>query len=192
ASELIPITLYFDNDHPNPNTWDTVTSINYSEAYDAYLNKQKQFESEFSKGYRSSEKTALTDSVARFFDNDVTGEYQKLLKFAALLKELVLKDQLIIITIKGYTSPLNTTEYNNALAKRRISSLENFFRTYDNGFFVPYEEEGKIIITRVAFGETMVRTGVSDDPNDRRNSVFSPLASAERKIRIIAVQVNKD
>jgi len=44
----------------------------------------------------------------------------------------------------------------------------------------------------VAFGETMVRTGVSDDPNDRRNSVFSPLASAERKIRIIAVQVNKD
>lgn len=192
ASELIPITLYFDNDHPNPNTWDTVTSINYSEAYDAYLNKQKQFESEFSKGYRSSEKTALTDSVARFFDNDVTGEYQKLLKFAALLKELVLKDQLIIITIKGYTSPLNTTEYNDALAKRRISSLENFFRTYDNGFFVPYEEEGKIIITRVAFGETMVRTGVSDDPNDRRNSVFSPLASAERKIRIIAVQVNKD
>ena len=191
ASELIPITLFFDNDHPNPNTWDTLTTINYTDAYNRYVEKEELFCSEFSKGYRGDEKDLLRDSVLNFFDYQVSSEYQKLLKFAALLKELVLKDQQIIITIKGYTSPLNTTEYNEALAKRRISSLINFFREYDDGFFLPYEASGKIIIQRVAFGETLAGINVSDDPNDRRNSVFSPLASAERKIRIIAVSVNE-
>lgn len=192
ATELIPITLYFDNDYPNPNSWDTLTQHNYVDLYNDYFLKRKTFAAEFSKGYRGEVKTQLEDSIENFFDHQVTGEYQKLLKFAALLKELVTKDQVIVITIKGFTSPLNTTEYNENLAKRRISSLVNFFRTYDNGFFVPFEEEGKILIQRVAFGETLANTAVSDDPNDRRNSVFSPLASVERKIRIIAVSVNKD
>ncbi|NLA24797.1 MAG: OmpA family protein, partial [Bacteroidales bacterium] len=192
ASELIPITLFFDNDHPNPNSWDTTTSINYADSYEAYISHRKLFETEFSRGFRGNDKTLLTDSISRFFDAEVVGEYQKLTKFASLLKELVQKEQVIEVTIKGYTSPLHSTEYNEVLAKRRISSIENFFYEYDNGFFLPYIESKKIVISRLAFGKTMVRGNVSDDPRDRRNSVFSPAASAERKVQIVAVSVNKE
>jgi len=107
------------------------------------------------------------------------------------MKELLLSGQKIVVTIKGYTSPLNTVEYNNNLAKRRISSLVNYFYEWENGFFREYIESGMIEYEFVAFGKTLSDGKVSDDPNDPRNSIYSPAASRERRIEIIAVSVEE-
>jgi len=92
--------------------------------------------------------------------------------------------------LKGYTSPLNTAEYNLNLAKRRISSLLNYFMEYDNGAFKPFIEKKTLKFELIAYGKTLADKNVSDDPNDARNSVYNPSAGMERKIQIIAVSVN--
>ncbi|MCZ8283948.1 MAG: hypothetical protein O9353_00695, partial [Bacteroidia bacterium] len=99
------------------------------------------------------------------------------------------------ITMKGYCSPLASTDYNVNLAKRRISSLRNYFMEYENGRFVKYvdntnEKEGRIEFFNEDIGELPVST-VSDDVKDVRNSIYSPYAAAERKIQIIAISYLK-
>ena len=93
--------------------------------------------------------------------------------------------------MKGYCSPLASTDYNINLAKRRISSLRNYFTETKSGFFVRYinntnVNEGKIIFEDVDIGE-LPASKVSDDLKDKRNSVYNPIAASERKIQIIAV-----
>ncbi len=188
---LVPIALYFHNDEPVPNSWDTVTSLNYSVTYFDYMDRQEEYRSKYSKGIPKAERIEAVDSVDYYFSYYVQENYNKLLEFTNLMKELLLSGQKIIITIKGYTSPLNTVEYNNNLAKRRISSLVNYFYEWEGGIFRQYIDSGMIEYEFVAFGKTLSDGKVSDDPNDPRNSIFSPAASRERRIEIIAVSVEE-
>ena len=189
---LVPITLYFHNDYPTPNSWDTVTKKNYTDLYFDYMKLQEPYRVFYSKGLSRQEKFAAIDSIDAYFIDNVQFNYEKLLEFTNLMKELLVKGQKIEITIKGYTSPLNTVEYNNNLAKRRISSLVNYFAEYNHGSFVPFIESGQIDYKFVAFGKTLSAGKVSDDPKDPRNSIYSPAASRERRIEIIAVSVEKN
>ncbi len=189
---LVPISLYFHNDIPNPNSWDTVTNRNYSDTYFEYMNMQEKYRHEFSKGLDKTTREQAIDSIDNYFSNYVEESYNRLIEFTELSKELLESGQKIIITIKGFTSPLNTVEYNNNLAKRRISSLVNFFDEYDDGFFRKYIENGQIEYQFVAFGKTHAATNVSDDRNDQRNSVYNPAAARERRIEIIAVEIARE
>ena len=113
-------------------------------------------------------------------------------RFAEMLQKVVLNNETVKITFKGYCSPLASSDYNINLAKRRISSLENYFTEYKNGWFLKYinnpnDKEGKIIFEEVDIGELSV-SKASDDYKDKRNSVYSPKAAGERKIQILAIQ----
>ncbi len=186
---LVPIALYFHNDQPDANTMDTVTKINYTDSYFDYMKLQDDYRKRYSKGLNKNDKLAAVDSVDYYFSYYVQENYNKLLKFTSLMKELLGEGQKIVVTIKGYTSPLNTVEYNNNLAKRRISSLVNYFSEFEGGIFLQFINSGMIEYEFVAFGKTLSDGKVSDDPNDPRNSIFSPAASRERRIEIIAVSV---
>jgi hypothetical protein len=98
----------------------------------------------------------------------------------------------VVITIKGFCSPLASTDYNINLAKRRIVSLRNYFSEYANGIFLNYinntnADEGSITFIDEQIGELKARANVSDDYYDTKNSVYSPAAALERKIQIIAI-----
>ena len=93
------------------------------------------------------------------------------------------------IKLKGYTSPLTASDYNNLLAKRRISSVENFLKQFNSGVLIPYLQNDQLVLTELPLGETQVSIGVSDNPNDRRNSVYSIKAAQERRIEIVSVLV---
>ena len=113
-------------------------------------------------------------------------------KFAELLKKVLEDNEKVTITMKGYCSPLASTDYNVNLAKRRVSSLKNYFMEYDNGVFIPYlknanPKEGSITFLEEDIGELKARPNVSDDYYDTKNSIYSPAAAMERKIQIIAV-----
>lgn len=188
---LVPISLYFHNDIPNPNSWDTVTTQNYSDTYFSYMQMQEKYRREFSKGLDRTRREQATDSIDVFFSNMVEENYNRLIEFTKMMKELLESGQKIAITIKGFTSPLNTVEYNNNLAKRRISSLVNYFNEYENGVLRQYIENGQIEYKFVAFGKTMAAANVSDDRSDQRNSVYNPAAARERRIEIIAVEIER-
>lgn len=196
AKELIPLTLYFHNDEPNPRTYDTTTVFTYSQLYDKYIQMRDEYIKVYADKLKNEEKINAEASIDAFFTDEVEKNYLKLLNFLQLLKQMLIEGQEITITIKGYASPLNNHAYNLNLSKRRVQSLINMLYSFEDGVFVPYIEGkalngGKLSIIREAFGENMVTQGVSDDLRDQRNSVYSPAASKERKIAVIAIAFSK-
>ena len=192
---LVPLTLYFHNDEPEPKTKVIVTKKNYKKTYEDYIALKPKYLMEYPKGLDGESKDYALNRVENFFEDSVDAGMQDLDKFALLLDQVLKRGEKVKITMKGYCSPLASTDYNVNLAKRRISSLRNYFMEYDNGKFVKFvdntnEAEGRIEFFNEDIGELPVST-VSDDVKDVRNSVYSPFAASERKIQIIAISYLK-
>jgi len=188
---LVPLTLYFHNDEPDAKTKAITTKKNYKKTYEDYIVLKPQYLREYSAGLEKEQKQNAQERIEDFFADSVDVGMNELEKFAALLEQVLLKNEKVKITMKGYCSPLASTDYNVNLAKRRISSLRNYFYEYKNGVFNkfidnPNEQEGKITFEDVEIGE-LPMSKVSDDLKDKKNSVYSPFAARERKIQIIAV-----
>lgn len=193
---LVPLTLFFHNDEPDPKTKKTSTDKNYQRTCELYLQMKEEYIREYSIGLKGKEKEKAIQLVERFFEDSIEYGLSQLEKFTNYLEELMKNKATIKIVMKGYCSPLASTEYNINLAKRRISSLRNYFYQYKNGKLLPYiknEQDtsiGKIILVDEDIGE-LPFSKVSDDLKDKRNSVYSPYAAAERKIQIIAVELKE-
>jgi hypothetical protein len=188
---LCPLTLYFHNDEPDPKTKNITTTKSYETTYNEYKALVPKYLEEYPKGTEGEQRTVATNKIENFFADSVDAGFEDLKRFADLMQKVLLKGETVKITMKGYCSPLASTDYNVNLAKRRISSLRNYFSETKNGFFVKYINnqtpgEGKIIYEDVDIGE-LPMSKVSDDLKDKRNSVYSPYAAQERKIQIIAV-----
>ena len=187
---LLPLTLYFHNDEPNPACMDTITEKNYKQTLSDYYILKEKYKIEYSKGLKSTEKQKAINDIEDFFNIEVETGFNKLERFAELLEKDLQKGNEIKITVKGYASPLNTEKYNINLSKRRISSLINYLKEYNNGSLLPYlrkneENDSKLTIYEEPLGKSMASKTVSDNPNDLRNSVFSKAAALERKIQIL-------
>lgn len=192
---LVPLTLYFHNDEPEPKTKVIVTKKNYKTTYQDYSALTPKYIREYTQGLKDDQLQYAENRITNFFEDSVDLGMQDLDKFAELLEQVLSRGEKVKITMKGYCSPLASTDYNVNLAKRRISSLRNYFIEYKNGLFVKYinntnEQEGKIEFFDEDIGELPV-SKVSDDVKDVRNSVYSPYAASERKIQIIAISTGK-
>ncbi len=193
---LVPLTLYFHNDEPDAKTKAITTKKNYRKTYEDYIVLKPQYLKEYSSGLEKEQKEQAMERIEDFFTDSVDVGMNELEKFASLLEQVLAKNEKVKITMKGYCSPLASTDYNINLAKRRISSLRNYFYEYKNGLFLKYidntnEQEGKITFEDVEIGE-LPMSKVSDDLKDKKNSVYSPFAARERKIQIIAVSFGAD
>lgn len=191
-SDYLPVTLYFHNDIPNPRSWDTTTTKNYMDTYTAYRAMLSEYQEEYGKGLKKSDKETAAAAMSDFFENKVDLGVQHLELFTKLLLRELEKGQRIELTIKGYASPLARSDYNVNLTQRRIQSLINYLRSYNMGVFVPYIEGiapngGKLAFVRVPFGAYRAEKSVSDNLNDQRNSVYSRSAALERKIEIQSI-----
>jgi hypothetical protein len=189
---LVPLTLYFHNDEPDKKTLATTTTKNYKKTYEDYTALRPIYKSEYSKGARSENMERAYNDINALFEDSIDAGMQDLDKFAQLLVKVLKDKEKVVITIKGFCSPLASTDYNINLAKRRISSLRNYFSEYQNGIFLKYidnrnADDGSISFVEQEVGELKARTYVSDDYYDTKNSVYSPAAALERKIEIIAV-----
>ncbi len=192
---LVPLTLYFHNDEPEPRTKAITTKKNYKKTYEDYIALKPKYLVEYPKGLEGDPKDYAANRVDNFFEDSVDAGMQDLDKFALLLDQVLQRGEKVKITMKGYCSPLASTDYNVNLAKRRISSLRNYFLQYDNGKFARFvnnknQAQGRIEFFNEDIGELPVSV-VSDDVKDVRNSVYSPYAAAERKIQIIAISYLK-
>ena len=183
---LVPLTLYFHNDEPDKKTLAITTTRNYKNTCLDYLAMLPLYLKEFPKGLHGDTLSIATNKVENFFEDSVQAGLNDLEKFALLLEDVLRRGETVKITMKGFCSPLASTDYNVNLAKRRISSLQNYFREYKNGLFMPYIQSGKVIFFEENIGE-LLKSTVSDDYYDTRNSIYNPKAASERKIQIIAI-----
>lgn len=196
-NRFLPVTLFFHNDRPNPNTLDTFTNLNYVTTYKRYHDMLGEYKQEYSQGLRGEAAEEAQSDMDDFFIEKVDKGVQDLEIFTKLLLIELEKGQKIEMTVQGYASPLAKTEYNVKLTYRRVSSMINFLSEYQNGVIKPYingtaENGGSLSFNQIPFGEYTANQQISDNPNDQQNSVFSIAAASERKIEIQSVQISNE
>ncbi|MFK8058341.1 MAG: hypothetical protein AB8F78_19605 [Saprospiraceae bacterium] len=179
----LPLVLYFDNDHPNPNTTDMNTSLAYSETVGPYLSRKPKFMKFGTVGQGNT-----TSSNMESFFNEVNSNHQKLLEFSGILVKYLAEGNEIDIIIEGYASPLAKSKYNEALTSRRTRSIINHFTQWEKGALLPFLETGQLRIKQEPLGENQAPTDINDSPANRKYSEFGLKASRERKVRITDIQ----
>lgn len=193
-NKRLPVTLYFHNDIPNPRSWDTTTSKNYIDTYNDYVAMEDKYKKEYAKGLSGEEAIDAKEDIETFFLEYVKQGVLDLQKFRDLLLIELQRGRKIVMTVKGFASPLAKTDYNVNLTKRRIASLRNYLFAYHQGIFDPYltktaKNGGSLTIKVVPFGEYEANQLTSDNPNDMKHSVYSRAAALDRKIEIQSVDI---
>jgi len=191
---LLPVTLYFHNDQPNPRTTQTTTNENYAHTLSNYLSLKEIYIKEYTKGLKNEEKEAAEQTILRFFEDSVASGFHKLETMVNYLWKDLQEGNNVTITICGFASPLHKSDYNLALSSRRIESFVNYLREYNNGIFLPFlngKANNQLVIIKEAEGSSQAKSYVSNNPNDQRNSIYSIAASLERRIQVTKYEVTK-
>ncbi len=184
---LLPITLYFHNDEPDPRTTATTTKQNYRNTLADYIALKETYKTEYAKGLKGESATKAKEKIERFFTDSVEKGFRKLEEFTQLLLTDLTAGNSVTITVCGFASPLHKADYNVSLSSRRISSFINYLKEYDKGRLLPYlngTKANQLTIISIPEGSSMAKKEVSDNVNDTRNSVYSISASKERRIQI--------
>lgn len=190
---LVPLTLYFNNDEPDPKSTQLVTTKNYRLTVSNYLAAKEKFKLEYTKGLSAEEQIESRQAIETFFKDSVENGYYKLLTFCKLIKEVLDEGKSVSITVQGYASALHKSDYNFKLSSRRISSFVNFLKEYEDGVLLPYlngDTKNVLQIIEIPMGsEEAVAKNLSANIHDQRNSVYSIAASLERRIQVVKVTV---
>ena len=193
-NKKLPVTLYFHNDEPNPRTKDTTTNLTYMQSYDDYIEMVPKYKREYARGLPREEYEEAREDIADFFVEYVEQGVSDLADFTRLLLIELDKGYKIKVTVKGFASPLAKTDYNVNLTKRRINSLINYLDVYGSKEFKQYLNHtalngGSLTFVQIPFGEYTANKLISDNVNDKKNSVYSRKAALERKIEIQSVSL---
>ncbi|PWK26923.1 OmpA family protein [Arcicella aurantiaca] len=178
-----PVVLYFDNDQPNKNSKAESTQLTYTQTFEKYMRLKNTFAKE-------QDTPEAKTAVEGFFDNNVKKGYEDLKALTAKIAEAVQKGEKVTITVKGFASPLAQNDYNINLTKRRVSSIQNYLESYEDGILKKHMD--KISITQQANGEDSSVSGLSDDNKNVKLSVYDLAPSKERRVEIVDVRFVKE
>ena len=180
--DFLPLTLFYDNDQPDPRTRRAVTKRTYEDTYFDYLRREDEYYEEY------AENQSEQDALAQFFEDEVAEGYERLELFSTILLEQLEAGQQVEIFLKGYTSPRAQGDYNLLLGKRRVSAVRNHFENWRTGTLVEYLDSGQLIISEVSFGETKAAASAQDERAGERLSIYSPEAARERRVEIVEIK----
>jgi outer membrane protein OmpA-like peptidoglycan-associated protein/tetratricopeptide (TPR) repeat protein len=181
-AESTSITLYFHNDEPDPNTIKTTTSEAYDQTYYRYIAMRRLYVKEYQKG--ASDKTLAAEQVNAFFEQNVIANFERLESTMQQIKARLERGETVRVHISGHCSPRAASDYNIKLSKRRIACMKNYMQRWQNRSLATYAKNGKLVIENSPFGEQTASKTISDKYTDKRNSIFSPEASAERRVTV--------
>ncbi len=185
---FLPLGIYFDNDHPNPATLKTVTSIPYNQTYINYYNRKPVFIERYTSKMPKDKKAEARKQMNAFFEDSVKEGREKLTRFFKQLETDLIDGRIYVIYLKGYASPLAKHSYNYNLGQRRISCVQNEFDRYKNGIFKKYIKNGQLKVLEKSFGEETAPPGISDNVKDLAKSIYTIEASKERRVEIIEIK----
>ncbi len=201
----LPLALYFDNDIPERRSGalasgakngsnaearsnKLTTDLKYSDTFDEYVVQKDKFKREYSRRLRGDDKTLAEARIETFFEDDLKGGFDRFTRFLDYLNGQLQDGFSFDISVRGFASPRADTRYNLALSQRRVVSVQNELRDYQNGALIKYIENGQLKVTELSYGESLAPDNVSDVLYDRRNSIYSPDASKERRAEIVEIK----
>ena len=183
----LPITLYFDNDEPEPDSKSTHTDLAYGDILDAYMLRKQTYKDKYAKGAKGDDESESLERMEEFFEGDVRGGFDQFKIFMDGLINELQSGKRMDMTIRGFASPRFNVTYNLVLAQRRITSVRNEMMRYKNGVIKPYLDNKQLIMTEISFGEELAPPEVSDNLYDERESIYSWLAAKQRRVEVISI-----
>lgn len=184
-----PLVIYFDNDQPNPRTRKRTTETSYKETWEKYMLRKDTFVSEYVTSLEGFDSITSTRRMEAFFEREVNNGYLSLEVFSQNILDIMddggFKVELVI---QGFTSPRASEDYNFDLSQRRSDCLKNHFETWNGGVLKPYVDNGMLTMQVVGYGEKLAPQFISDKLDDERGSIYSVVASFERKVAIIGAR----
>ncbi len=181
-ASVLPITLYFQNDSPDPKSQSDTTSRDYLELYNAYIADIQEHIRKSGEGLTGEEQRQAMYAVAGFLRDSVQTGYARLLKLQQYLTKAMENGDTVDLVISGFASPLHNSNYNKHLSSRRIISLLNWLRKADNGRLSPYLSGEKPGLQLHVYSEGAVNHAFETD--EVRETVFGLRAAKDRKIVI--------
>lgn len=173
--EMLPVTVYFHNDEPNPKTTTTSTNLTYNETYEQYYTLKESYYTENN-----------FDEIDAFFYQNLQAGFKDLKTFETLLQKL-LQNNKVQLELSGYCSPLAESDYNYNLSKRRIATLENQLK--QNIDLKKAIAAGKLVLVEKPFGEEKADKNISDNYFDTKKSIYSVAAALSRKVAIVGILI---
>lgn len=183
ARAMLPISLYFHNDQPGASLSDTTAPF----GYDTYYRDYESLQDIYLKEASVLDQNKSSESIALFFDNDLKEGFNYLLNFSALVLERLKAGDKMVLGIQAYTSPLGDLDYNIKLSKRRLSSLEIFFKKYKAGALKPYIENGALKLVWLPFESGDFTKNMKD-----KSLIYSREAALSRRIEITAISLEEE
>lgn len=190
----LPIALYFHNDSPDAGSELPTTKESYEDCYKMYSLIQNQYKAARSKGLDDSLANKEIAQVELFFNDKLKKGYNKLNLALEYIQKKLEEGKNISIQIRGYCSSLFETGYNYNLAERRIVSVENYIKQWNNGILKPYTEQtasdGKprLETMHLAIGKLESSSPNPETLQEKRQSVFLQQSMEERRIEIKVIQ----
>jgi len=185
--DLLPISLYFDNDYPNPKSRSPLTNSQYRALVQDYYNQKSKYITNFTASLSEEAKLKSIEEYNQFFDDEVKQSDQKLKAIMNQLIQRMDQGEKIELEVRGFASPRSQSDYNKILSQRRVKSILNEIGAYDNGALNKYVSNGSLTLKDVSFGDKKSKPNVVGDLKDRRNSVYNLDAARERRVEIIKV-----
>lgn len=176
------IILYFENDVPAAAPGGMAAIRSYEETHKNFLSARNTY---------SQQTVSMPQDLEAFF-TDVEAGMEELNQFAGFLLEELKTGEKFLLDLAAYASPLASLEYNTRLSERRNASVKNFLDKWQNGALKPYLADGSLRFVDKAFGDTQAPAGVSDNPANRRESVYSVKASRERRVVLFWKRVTEE
>lgn len=184
-----PLVIYFDNDQPNPKSRKKTTELSYQETWEKYMQRKDTFVSEYITSLTGFDSLTSARRMDAFFEREVNNGYLSLEVFSQNILDIMgdggFKVELVI---QGFTSPRASADYNFDLSQRRSDCLKNHFETWNNGALKKYVDNGMLTMQVVGYGEKLAPQFISDKLDDERGSIYSVVASFERKVAIIGAR----
>lgn len=190
-AEFLPLQLFFDNDQPDPRSYNTTTTKNYLATNEAYYARKKEFIDNFTTGMSQEEAFRARRGFNDFFDREVRAKSYDLGLFTGKLLIYLQEGNAFTITLKGFSSPRASNDYNRRLSSRRIASVRNYFEQYESGVLLPYIRNGRLRFETEALGESQADKLINDKLDNPRESVFGLGASIERRVDIISANAEQ-
>ena len=182
-----PITLYFENDRPDPRTKTETTNSEYVELYNNYMAAKNNYVTSAGKGLAGAQKSNAENAVESFFNDSIQTGYDRLVKLTNYLVDALQDGQQVEFTISGFASPLSNSDYNQKLSSRRIQSVLNYMSRAHGGVLAPYINGSKpgLTIHRNPAGQVNHTFGTTAV----RETVYGLQAAKDRKIVIDRITI---
>ena len=184
-----PLVIYFDNDQPNPKSRKRTTETNYKETWETYMQRKEKFTQEYVASLVGFDSITSARRMDAFFEREVNNGYLSLEVFTENILEIMEDGGFKVeLVIQGFTSPRASADYNFDLSQRRSDCLKNHFEIWRGGILQPYIDRSMLTMEVVGFGEKLAPQFISDRLDDERGSIYSVVASFERKVAIIGAR----